>query len=193
MTFARPQLNPLTAEDISALFDGEAEASELERLSQQWSDEDTRAHWHTCSLIGDVLRSEDLAQAPRHDAAFLAGVRQRLAQEPVVLSPTALRSDETRQLTARASRRYWLSSAAVAATVAVAVGVWTNQTDGLSALNGPTLAQMGSPSEASAQLPLIMVRDPELDRYLAAHRQYVQGPALAAPGGVRQVAVQPGR
>jgi hypothetical protein len=39
-----------------------------------------------------------------------------------------------------------------------------------------------------------MVRDPELDRYLNAHRQFVGSTSLAVPGGVRQVAViQDGR
>ena len=39
-----------------------------------------------------------------------------------------------------------------------------------------------------------IVRDPELDRYLNAHRQFVGGNNLAVPGGVRQVAVvQDGR
>jgi len=38
------------------------------------------------------------------------------------------------------------------------------------------------------------VRDPELDRYLNAHRQFVGSTNLAVPGGVRQVAVtQDGR
>jgi hypothetical protein len=36
-----------------------------------------------------------------------------------------------------------------------------------------------------------MDRNPELDRYLVAHRQFAQGPAFAAPGGVRQVALTP--
>jgi hypothetical protein len=37
----------------------------------------------------------------------------------------------------------------------------------------------------------VMERNPELDRYLVAHRQFAQGPAFAAPGGVRQVALSP--
>ena len=77
--------------------------------------------------------------------------------------------------------------------MAVAVGAWVRQPEGLSQGSAATLAQAATPADVSAQMPLTMVRDPELDRYLAAHRQYVQGPALAAPGGVRQVAVHPSR
>jgi sigma-E factor negative regulatory protein RseA len=170
----------------------------LERLCQQWSDDSTREDWHTWSLIGDVLRSEDLAQRPSHDAQFLAGLRQKLAQEPVVLAPadlapTSLEQAKSAPKPGRVNTRYWLGSAAVAASVAVAVGAWVRQPEGLSQDRGATLAQAATPADVSAQMPLTMVRDPELDRYLAAHRQYVQGPALAAPGGVRQVAVHPSR
>jgi sigma-E factor negative regulatory protein RseA len=199
MTRAIPQSTPLTPEQISALFDGEAaDAPALERLCQQWTDDSTREDWHTWSLIGDVLRSENLAQRPSHDAQFLAGLRQKLAQEPVVLAPAALAPPSLEQAKSapkpgRVPTRYWLGSAAVAASVAVAVGAWVRQPEGLSQGSAATLAQAATPADVSAQMPLTMVRDPELDRYLAAHRQYVQGPALAAPGGVRQVAVHPSR
>ncbi|MBQ0935640.1 sigma-E factor negative regulatory protein [Ideonella paludis] len=200
MTSAIPHPKPLTPEQCSALFDGEAEAAELEQLCRQWADDDTREDWHTWSLIGDVLRSEDLAQTPSHDAHFLAGLRQRLAQEPTVLAPAAAALTQQRLEPAQAAprqrrvgTRYWLGSAAVAASVAVAVGSWVRQPQGLPQAVAPGLAQVGPAPEVSAQMPMTMVRDPELDRYLAAHRQYVQGPALAAPGGVRQVAVNPSR
>lgn len=199
MTSANPHPSPLSSEQLSALFDGVAEETELDRLCQQWADEETRAQWHTWSLIGDVLRSEDLAQTPSHDAHFLATLRERLAQEPVVLAPAALpRAPHETGMAApsggrgRARPGLWIGSAAVAASVAVVVGTWLQQPNGLQQAQSPTLAQI-TPPEAIKQPPLNMVRDPELDRYLAAHRQYVQGPALAAPGGVRQVAVNPGR
>jgi sigma-E factor negative regulatory protein RseA len=48
------------------------------------------------------------------------------------------------------------------------------------AASSPGLAEQGE-----------LVRNPELDRYLNAHRQYVQGPGLAGPSGVRQVALTP--
>lgn len=198
MTSAIPHSKPLTPEQISALFDGEGQATELERLCQQWADEDTRADWHAWSLMGDVLRSDDLAQSPSDDAQFLAGIRQRLAQEPVVLAPAAMVQKAQDAVQApipqrRVATRYWLGSAAVAASVAVAVGSWVRQPEALVQVHAPALAQVAPPTDVNTPMPMTMVRDPELDRYLAAHRQYVQGPALAAPGGVRQVAVHPSR
>jgi hypothetical protein len=59
---------------------------------QAWRD-DARARetWHAYHLIGDVLRSEELAHAPARDEAFLAGLRQRLAAEPAILAPAPVR------------------------------------------------------------------------------------------------------
>jgi sigma-E factor negative regulatory protein RseA len=59
---------------------------------------------------------------------------------------------------------------------------------------GPVAAS-GIGREAAGPIEIgPMVRDPELDRYLNAHRQFVGSTNLAVPGGVRQVAViQDGR
>src|SRR6201996_9215738 len=73
---------------LSALADGDATDSEAARAFQAWRDEpDARASWHTYQLIGDVLRSDDLAAEPAADEAFLVALRARLAAEPVVLAP----------------------------------------------------------------------------------------------------------
>jgi sigma-E factor negative regulatory protein RseA len=73
---------------LSALADGDATDSEAVRAFQAWRDDaDARASWHTYQLIGDVLRSDDLAAEPAADEAFLVSLRARLAAEPVVLAP----------------------------------------------------------------------------------------------------------
>ena len=65
-------------DDLSSLMDGELEASAVGRACAQWRDDDeARANWHAYHLIGDVLRSEDLASDGEHDAAFLAAFRSR--------------------------------------------------------------------------------------------------------------------
>ena len=81
----------VAGEALSALIDGEADASVLGRACAAWRDQPaTRSEWHTYHLIGDVMRSDDLASAPGRDAAFLARLRVRLADEPVVLAPAPL-------------------------------------------------------------------------------------------------------
>src|ERR1700756_2461684 len=75
---------------LSALADGDATDSEAARAWQAWRDDpEARASWHAYQLIGDVLRSEDLAAKPAADEAFLVALRARLADEPVVLAPQA--------------------------------------------------------------------------------------------------------
>src|SRR5690606_38900115 len=75
-------------ERLSALVDGELDDGLTARTCARWHEHpDMRATWHAWHLIGDVLRSEDLASDPAHDAAFLRALRARLAHEPVVLAP----------------------------------------------------------------------------------------------------------
>ena len=73
---------------LSSLMDGELTADDAAEACQLWrQDAQARSDWHAYHLIGDVLRSDDLASAPAHDAAFLQALRQRLADEPVPLAP----------------------------------------------------------------------------------------------------------
>ncbi|HEY1393646.1 MAG TPA: sigma-E factor negative regulatory protein, partial [Methylibium sp.] len=74
-------------EELSAMVDGELDPAASARIATGWRDDgQVRAAWHAYHLIGDVLRSEDLACAGRNEA-FLRRVRARLAEEPVVLAP----------------------------------------------------------------------------------------------------------
>lgn len=76
------------AERLSALIDGELGASDFDPVCAQWrKDADLRESWHAYQLIGDVLRSDDLASAPGHDLEFMVALRKRMAQEPVVVAP----------------------------------------------------------------------------------------------------------
>lgn len=70
---------------ISALADGQCEAQELAaRLDVLVSDPQARQAWQTYHLVGDVLRSRDLA--PSTDpAVFLERLSQRLSLEPVAM------------------------------------------------------------------------------------------------------------
>jgi len=73
----------------SALADGDAgvlpEAGVLWRSPQQAGQ--FRQDWHSYHLIGDVMRSEELAQTAQHDRAFLQALRLRLEQEATLLAP----------------------------------------------------------------------------------------------------------
>lgn len=195
---------------LSALMDGEADAADCSALLDAWRhDDELRADWHLYHLIGDVLRSEDLAQAPGHDAGLLAAVRQRLAAEPVILAPAPMAAPVSAPPVRWASGRWlagtrlrhWNAPAAVAAGMLSVAGVAV-------LLRGPAQIEPAAPVVASvASAPTApsggaltlasqdvsgaaLVRDPELDRYLEAHRQHGRGMALATPDGIRQVVSQ---
>ena len=127
---------PDVFEGLSALADGEADARVGAAISAAWRDDAAvRARWHGYHLIGDVLRSEELGGRGR-DAAFLARLRERLAEEPVVLAPSiqaphepaqpAVAGSDVRARSARRLVRRWAPPAALAAGfMVVAVGALT--------------------------------------------------------------------
>lgn len=116
-------------EALSALADGEAQSQEVARACAAWRDHpDARANWHAYQLIGDVMRSDDLAQASSGEA-FLKNFRERLAKEPVVLAPSAAQAQRAvqDQLAARhqvtpLKRRAWAGPVGVAAGFVLVVG-----------------------------------------------------------------------
>ena len=193
-------------ERLSMLLDGECDATGAEQACRAWrEDADTRATWHAYQLIGDVLRSEDLAHPADRDEAFLGALRQRLAGEPVVLAPAAA--------TPVAPRRRWFAPAAAAAGFAAVAGVLVVTRMGapgadpaapaLALAPGAVVTRSASASmpAADAEPPAVVVtdgklmRDAQLDRYLAAHKQFAGSSAVAVPGTVLRssATVAPGR
>ena len=82
--------NP-AAQALSSLMDGDLTPEAVGQACEQWrQDLETRQRWHAYQLIGDVLRSEDLANTPARDEAFLQALRQRLVHEPVPFAPQPL-------------------------------------------------------------------------------------------------------
>ena len=219
---ANPALDDPLAWRLSALADGELPPDEIAMACRQWRDDErSREVWHAYALIGDALRSEDLAGSAQRDRAFLKGLRQRLAQEPVVLAPrpepgkrqaparvadSALASAAMPQAATRRAR--WAAPMAMAAGVLTVIGVTSVMR---SVGDAPTLpAQMAAASTAATptladarfgqvdeprRLPDLanapVVRNSDIDRYLNAHRQFAGSPVLASPGGLRQVATTP--
>src|SRR5574341_547341 len=83
----RPESTDQLLENLSALADGQLDAGAAAAITSRWRDDQgARSAWHAYHLIGDVLRSDDLANA-RRDEAFLRRLRTRLIDEPVVLAP----------------------------------------------------------------------------------------------------------
>jgi len=207
---------------LSALADGDATDSEAARAFQAWRDDpDARASWHAYQLIGDVLRSDDLAAEPAADAAFLVALRARLADEPVVLAPQPRVEDVPIPLPAAAnasgaairSRGRWQGPVAMAAGFLAVVGVLnvagpfksdagTNLAS--TAASGPLMASTTAVNNAvvptslqtPAQTPAqTQAAADQLAPYLAAHRQSGKSGPFQMPGSdIRNVSlVQPAR
>ncbi len=189
---ARSDNGPL-AEDVcrclSALVDGEAAA--LAQACQSWRDDaGARRTWHAYHLIGDVLRSEELAHPPGRDAAFLAGLRLRLADEPAIVAPAP-------PVAARQRQTWLMPAAAGAAGFVVVAGVLVvTQADlsgapavsaTLAAASSPGVMQVDHAVAAAlptpAQTGVRVIRDARLDEYLRIHQAARSGVAAAMPGG----------
>lgn len=183
---------PLTFEQrLSCLLDGEQDALSAEDACLAWHERtDCRSTWHRWHLIGDVMRSGELASMPVRDDALLARVRERLAAEPVVLAPTP-----AMPAPARRTRHVWLmpvaAAAGFAAVAVVVVAVRMQDVDTASPTLASGAAQPGVLPVATGVAPrgaavasspgdATMLRDADIDRYFLAHRK-AMSPAM--PGG----------
>lgn len=183
----------LSADDprrwLSALADGDAEA--VHSACSYWRDDPAaRQTWHAYHLIGDVLRSEELARPPAHDAVFLAGLREKLAVEPVPLAPVAPVQKARRT-------QAWLLPVAAAAGFVVVAGVLVVTRLGspvapvpaavLAGASGAGLTVVNTAGQPAAQAreqrEAGFIRDPLLDEYLRVHQAARGGVAAASPGG----------
>lgn len=172
---------------LSAAADGETAA--MDQARQHWrTSEEARSTWHRYHLIGDVMRSTELARKPAHDAAFLAALRSRLADEPVLLAPgpTAPASASTVQR--------WMAPAAVAAGLVVVAGVLVvTRLSGpaeatgavvatVQALGGVQRVSNGALVSNAQPVAGTLIRDARLDEFLRAHQSARGGFAAALPG-----------
>lgn len=199
-------------ERLSALVDGELDAGEVQEACAKWRDDASmRSTWHAYQLIGDVLRSDELASQPGRDAQFLAGLRERLAQEPVVLAPESVVPAVPDRAPSR--HKVWVSSVAVAAGFVAVIGVLavtqfsSAPTDALLAREATPLVGSGlqvvSASGVSAA-PVLpeepqavvldgrLIRDARLDQYLAAHKKFGGSSAPGVPSGFLRSAAADG-
>ena len=201
-----PQLNSAVPQDttrsaLSCLMDGQAAPAALPAALVTWQQEaDVRQAWHTYHLIGDVLRSDELATAPTCDEAFLQALRGKLAHEPVPflsapLWPAPLLQSPIKIATAPRWRGWTAAPVAVAAGfVAVASVVVLTRVAPTDPAAGAQLAQAGPATTAVRAAPVRgdVVRDPRLDRYLEAHRSLASGVVAAGAAEHRvQIVFEP--
>lgn len=185
------------SEWVSALMDGALDGDDFARAMDAFaSDASVDATWDTYHLVGQAMRAST-GSLQAHDPAFVTRLRQQLAQKNpdlIAVSPLSIRADSQKTLKVLAANDPWWRRVAGLASVAL-VGVLGWQAAVWMAPGRPsdaTLAQLSAtPAQMAAPQALVtadgasslMIRDPQLDALLAAHRQ-VGGPtALQMPSG----------
>ncbi|MGH6624962.1 MAG: sigma-E factor negative regulatory protein [Burkholderiaceae bacterium] len=187
------------SEVVSALADGQLRGEEFARaVDAVAGDAQARATWHAYHLVGDVLRSSELASRDT-GADFLARLQARLRQEPG-RSPSAVdfvardagdmrtaSQNAHRQEAANQSSFGWKLLAGLASLAAVAAIGWSS-VSGLGG-RGDQAQLVQAPVQAppvvvaEGQEAQVMLRDPQLDELLAAHKQFGGTSALQMPAG----------
>ncbi|WP_354003784.1 sigma-E factor negative regulatory protein [Ramlibacter aurantiacus] len=178
-----------TREWVSALADGQLDGDDLDRaIDALAADPEALEAWSAYHLVGDVLRSPDLA-ATRPAGAFVARFSQRLATEaapPVAaasVSPALAWAPRAKPANDPVFR--WKLAAGFASVAAVASIGWAS----LGSVMAPTAAQLAA---APAGDNFVMIRDAQLDEMLAAHQQMGGAGPLEMPAAfVRQVTFDP--
>lgn len=188
-------------EQLSALVDGQLDSEEWAPALQFASEDEGRSSWHLYHLVGDVLRSPELAHHAADSGEFLQRLQQRLAQEPVAgrppqesLETVAAPATPVREA-ANAPWFHWKMLAGVASMAVVAVVGWNSwgslqqgpSSSGVQLAAAPTAP---APVQAAPTVALaanapsqVMLRDPRLDELLAAHKQFGATSALQMPAG----------
>ncbi|WP_027804081.1 sigma-E factor negative regulatory protein [Paraburkholderia dilworthii] len=183
-------------ERLSAFVDGELSGEEHLNLDKFLSglDGEDRAAWSSYHLIGDALRSDDLAVSSATSGAFLRGFAARFESEPHLLAPAAM--PLARRLLGL--RRRVVPAFAVAAAAATLTWIVVPQLQGVPGGSGVTqVASVSSHGDAVQKVALAsvpvanvmpvaqdanIIRDASLDQYLEAHQQFAQQPVM--PGSM---------
>ena len=183
-------------ERLSAFVDGEASAQEHLNGNYLELDGEGRAAWSEYHLIGDVLRSDDLALSQAASRAFTTGFAARFEAEPHLLAPAALpqaqagRNERVGRMLAL--RRRVMPSLAVAAAAATLTWIVMPQMRGVGMAGAPQIAAVQSQGDGVQRVAMNtmpapvagaqdgnIIRDARLDEYLQAHQQFAQQPVIS--------------
>ncbi|MFP4903447.1 sigma-E factor negative regulatory protein [Paraburkholderia sp. BR14261] len=184
------------SERLSAFVDGEASAQEHLNGNFLELDGEGRAAWSEYHLIGDVLRSDDLALSQAASRAFMTGFAARFEAQPHLLAPAALpqvqpgRHERVGRILAL--RRRVMPSRAGAAAAATLTWIVMPQMRGVGMAGAPQIAAVQSQGDGVQRVAMNttpapvaggqdgnIIRDARLDEYLQAHQQFAQQPVIS--------------
>lgn len=194
------ELNLQARQRVSDLVDGWLQGEECaQALEATRSDLQALQAWHLYHVVGDALRSPELATDGR-DFAFLDKLERRLALEPTrpvpqgVVSESSVVTDTSRAapnsvaVAANGSVVRWQMLAGVACMALVGVVGWSLWTQADGSHGGQLASSTRANPDAVAVIATettmgTMMRDPRLDELMAAHRQLGGNSALQVPAG----------
>ena len=181
---------------VSSLLDGEMSDTQLDELMARLKTEEgkqIRQAWDNYHLLGDVLRSDDLAVS--FSADFSAKIAASLDAEPVLVAPKSLQTPINDANRLQKSRYWALTSVAATIMLGFLMApqiipllrssgasdsslVKQDQADQFAA-PGLKLASNSNANQASKDAEFApklenqveMLRDPRLDSYLLAHQK----------------------
>ena len=203
---ASPLLDGQTpqGEQLSALFDGECSMSEVAALTQAYgASAELQQAWARYELLGESLRGATRSSVrvarPDFVAAVMAGIQDSAAQAPDTVRPApppvavAPQMAPTGSVPAANDAVFrWKMVAGVSSLFALATLVW-QVTVAPASSTGPQLAQLTPPVVATSPAPAVfqavvtergvMLRDPQIEELMAAHRQHGGMSALQMPAG----------
>lgn len=179
--------NIQTQELISALADGQLHGEDFARgVEVAGSDPAALEAWQTYHLIGDVLRSGKLSVGARPEA-FLGRFRELLQQEERLSAelPSVPRRPMSiqREDAANDTSFRWKMVAGFASVAAVGAIGWSVVGGVPVKPDQGQLAGTAPSTVLSAGERGVMIRDPRLDEFLAAHRQLGNASVLQMPAG----------
>jgi sigma-E factor negative regulatory protein RseA len=169
---------------ISALADGQLQGEAFARgVQAACADARAREAWCAYHIAGEVLRT-GRASTGAPSEVFLARLQVRLREEAVAASPLPVPRPLARPAQPAANDWRWKLAAGFASVAAVAALGWNVWGTAGGNAAGPQLAS--APAAAPAVLEASaapMMRDPRLDKLLAAHRQLGGATALGTSSG----------
>lgn len=186
-------------EQLSALADGELQGEEFAQAMEFAAQDEGQSTWRLYHLVGDVLRSPELAGHSQSDPSMVQRIREQLAQEagPGRFSDAGLRVAQITQPdqaeAANTAVLRWKMAAGFATLVAVAAIGWSSfgsltSGGGAQMAAAPAAATPAAPAASAVAVAgndgqPVMIRDPRLDELLAAHKQLGNASALQLPAG----------
>jgi sigma-E factor negative regulatory protein RseA len=190
----------MNQEQISALVDNELSEAAVESVLATLRQADGHTAWDAYHLIGDVMRSDEMAHAFSPD--FTARMKARLDAEPAIVAPMPI-SSPVEQPTlavggvvarrANASFKRFAIPTAAAAVAAIALIASPQlmvamkgggRLDTMAPIMVVSRADPAAPDATEASMPTqnmravatvqdgVILRDPRIDEYLQAHQRF---------------------